>query len=239
QVLTALQILGRGNCFQDTSQLSLMSEAPACTCFHIFCKRFVEELYDEHIHLPTGAAHEKVMGEYDKVGFTGAIGSTDVTHVKWDCFPFSLQRSYTGEEGYPTIAYQATVDHTGNVLSVTRGFPGAQNDKTIIRYDAAVQRVREDTRYKNKTRQYSTSRYSPTTLLLAPEWVPFARLLNGGEKKLEMQFSKHLESVRKDVECFFGILRGRFRILKLPILFRSRERIDNAFFTCCILHNML
>ena len=153
QVLTALQILGRGNCFQDTSKLSLMSEASACTCFHIFCKRFAEELYDEHIHLPTGAAHEKVMGEYDKVGFTGAIGSTDVTHVKWDCCPFSLQRSYTGKEGYPTIAYQATVDHTGNVLSVTRGFPGAQNDKTIIRYDAAVQRVREDTRCKDKTFQ--------------------------------------------------------------------------------------
>ena len=55
----------------------------------------------------------------------------------------------------------------------------------------------------------------------------------------DTDFSKHLESVRKDVECFFGILKGRFRILKLPILFRSRERIDNAFFTCCILHNML
>ena len=55
----------------------------------------------------------------------------------------------------------------------------------------------------------------------------------------DTEFSKHLESVRKDVECFFGILKGRFRILKLPILFRSRERIDNAFFTCCILHNML
>ena len=52
-------------------------------------------------------------------------------------------------------------------------------------------------------------------------------------------FSKHLESVRKDAERFFGILKGRFRILKLPILFRSRERIDNVFFTCCILHNML
>ncbi|CAN0311429.1 unnamed protein product [Pylaiella littoralis] len=52
-------------------------------------------------------------------------------------------------------------------------------------------------------------------------------------------FSKMLESVRKDVECFFGILKGRFRILKLRLAYHCREDIDNIFFTCCILHNML
>lgn len=52
-------------------------------------------------------------------------------------------------------------------------------------------------------------------------------------------WSKRLESVRKDVECFFGVLKGRFRILKLPILYRNKDEIDNMFFCCCILHNML
>lgn len=51
--------------------------------------------------------------------------------------------------------------------------------------------------------------------------------------------SKWLECVRKDVECFFGRLKGRFRILKLPILFREKKHVDNVFFTACILHNML
>lgn len=55
----------------------------------------------------------------------------------------------------------------------------------------------------------------------------------------EIEFSKRLESVRKDVECFFGIVKGRFRILKLPVMYRKQERIDNMFFTCVILHNML
>ena len=50
---------------------------------------------------------------------------------------------------------------------------------------------------------------------------------------------KWLESVRKDVECTFGILKGRFRCLKLPIFYHSKKNIDNMFFTCCILHNML
>lgn len=55
----------------------------------------------------------------------------------------------------------------------------------------------------------------------------------------ETHWSKALESVRKDVECFFGILKGRFRVLKLPILYRKKEDVDNMFFTCCTLHNML
>ena len=55
----------------------------------------------------------------------------------------------------------------------------------------------------------------------------------------DTKWSKWLESVRNDVECFFGILKGRFRILKLPIIFRKKSDIDNVFFTCCTIHNIL
>ncbi len=48
-----------------------------------------------------------------------------------------------------------------------------------------------------------------------------------------------VESVRKDVECCFGSIKQRFRILKNPIEYHTKDSIDNVFFTCCILHNML
>mmetsp|Transcript_67276 Transcript_67276/g.140130 ORF Transcript_67276/g.140130 Transcript_67276/m.140130 type:complete len:142 (+) Transcript_67276:1009-1434(+) len=54
-----------------------------------------------------------------------------------------------------------------------------------------------------------------------------------------MLWSKNLESSCKDVECVFGRLKGRFRILKIPSLFWYQHEIDNVFFTCCILHNIL
>lgn len=41
------------------------------------------------------------------------------------------------------------------------------------------------------------------------------------------------------VECCFGRLKTRFRILKLPILTHSKENVDNMFLTCCCLHNIL
>ena len=55
----------------------------------------------------------------------------------------------------------------------------------------------------------------------------------------DTMLSRGLESVRKDVERFFGRVKGRFRILKLPLLFRQKIQIDNIWFTCCILHNLL
>jgi Plant transposon protein len=52
-------------------------------------------------------------------------------------------------------------------------------------------------------------------------------------------WSKWVESVRKDVECTFGILKGRFTILKAPLRYHKLEYMDNVWMTCCALHNML
>ena len=43
--------------------------------------------------------------------------------------------------------------------------------------------------------------------------------------------------MRKDVECFFGMLKICFRILKLAMTYQQQKRIDYVF-TCCILHNI-
>lgn len=48
-----------------------------------------------------------------------------------------------------------------------------------------------------------------------------------------------MASCRKDVECLFGILKKRFRILRCPILFNQEESINNLFKACCVFHNML
>ncbi|CAN0455842.1 unnamed protein product, partial [Pylaiella littoralis] len=92
----ALQILGRGNCF-DINQLSLMSKSMAAATFHKFCKNFAKEMFEEHIYLPTGTYQDEVMDCYRKLGFTTAIGSTDVTHVGWGMCPFTLGRSFHGQ----------------------------------------------------------------------------------------------------------------------------------------------
>ena len=54
----------------------------------------------------------------------------------------------------------------------------------------------------------------------------------------EVLWSEWIESIRKDVECFFGILKARWQFLRNPIEYNIFT-IDDVFKTCCILHNML
>ena len=42
-----------------------------------------------------------------------------------------------------------------------------------------------------------------------------------------------------DIECSFGILKGRWRILKYGLRFRKITYCDKMFITICALHNRL
>lgn len=126
-----------------------MSIATAHSVFHRFCREFTLAMFDQWIALPTGDDLAKVMQVYDDLGFPGAMGSCDVTHLAWGCAPHSHPRSSTGKAEFPTLAYQAIVTHSGKVVGVTKGFPGSKRDKAIIRYDRNVQRIRESAVYTN------------------------------------------------------------------------------------------
>jgi hypothetical protein len=45
--------------------------------------------------------------------------------------------------------------------------------------------------------------------------------------------------MRKDVECTFGILKGRWRILKTGVRVYGVDKVDEIWLTCCALHNWL
>ena len=53
------------------------------------------------------------------------------------------------------------------------------------------------------------------------------------------RFSRWAESMRKDVECAFEILKRRFKILSVPNPFQSIQAVDQIWLTCCALHNWL
>ena len=52
-------------------------------------------------------------------------------------------------------------------------------------------------------------------------------------------FSSNLESVRKDVECTFGILKKRWRMLNDGMNYRDINTCEKIFVTCCCLNNFL
>ncbi|CAN0346673.1 unnamed protein product [Ectocarpus sp. 12 AP-2014] len=223
-----------------------MGEATVNHMFHKFTERFAREFFPVWVRMPNEDELKDIMKTYDEVGMSGAMGSMDGTHIEWTLCPYSQRSSHIGKEGYATLVYNVAVSHDMRVLSCTRGFPGAQNDKTIIKFDKFAMAVRngwyKDVEYTLKGEDGADIKEKGPWLIVDGgyhNWKQLQSPIRAPSNKAESGFKRQLESVRKDSECCFGVVKGRFRICKMQFLYRKKEGIDNIFFTCIILHNML
>ncbi|CAM9418251.1 unnamed protein product, partial [Discosporangium mesarthrocarpum] len=216
-----MPILGRGNCFDDIEMISGIHKSTFQASFHALCRNFAKGMYKAWISAPEGEDLKEITATYARLGFPRPVESCDVTHVRWDKAPVSRTVYYTGKEGFPSIADQVTVDHTRRALAVTAGFAGATNDKTIVRYEPSVDRVKTHEAYTQMEHTLVDSEgieftEKGTYLIVGfiyHQWRCLMCPLKSARTVTELKWSKRLESVRKDVECFFGRLKGRFRIL--------------------------
>ena len=137
--------------------------------------------------------------------------------------------------------------HTKRVIAATKGHAGARNDKTICRYDHFLVALRQnliygDVKFILRARDGSIVEEVGAYSIVDGGYHQW-RVLQAVEKHASDEWSRAFsargESVRKDVECAFGILKCRFRVLRSRILLRNKDDINNFFFACCILHNVL
>ncbi|CAM9129945.1 unnamed protein product, partial [Discosporangium mesarthrocarpum] len=68
-------------------------------------------------------------------------------HVQWERETMSDSVDHTGKEGFATVDFDVTVEHTRRVVSVTTGFAGAKNDKLIVEYESGIQTIKHDLMY--------------------------------------------------------------------------------------------
>lgn len=161
QVLGTLKVLASGCCFQDVATCTLMSRTTAENSFHNFCEKFSEGLWDKWVKLPTGDDLLKVEEAYRKCGYPGAVGSLDCTHFAWTC-PFSEKNIHKGKEGHTTVVVEAMCDHSGRIIAATKSYPGAENDKTVVKRDKSVWRIRDEEPWKSLKFKLYTSNDTET-----------------------------------------------------------------------------
>lgn len=110
-----LHVLGRGNCFDDVAKSSLMNRQTAEKNFHVFRKHVSADLWKSWVHrFPVGEELKDVESRYSQLGYPGAVGSSDCTHVA--CGRCSLSEARTAgagkEAGHTELEDEAAVDAT-------------------------------------------------------------------------------------------------------------------------------
>lgn len=78
-----LNYIGRGTFHDDVAELSGCSKELHRKSFHKLIKYVYSNLKDIYIRYPVNDELEEVLKEYENIGFPGAVGSIDATHVKW------------------------------------------------------------------------------------------------------------------------------------------------------------
>ncbi|XP_071714395.1 uncharacterized protein [Rutidosis leptorrhynchoides] len=71
------------------------------------------------------------------------------------------------------------------------------------------------------------------------EWATLVKLFKCPFEPKNVKFKRFQEAARKDVERAFGVLQGRWAILKHPARLFSINKIRRIIYTCVILHNMI
>jgi hypothetical protein len=246
KILVSLRILGRDTDTDTVSELSGLPQSTSLYIFKDFCSGFVKHFYTTFVYFPIGEELQQINDVFSKVGFPGACGSMDVTHFRWDRCPTDRWNFFKGKYPFPTVAVQAIVDHNRRIMYLSDLFPGRENDKTITVNDDFTHSIIQG-RLQEVIYTIFGADGIPTTI--KGGYI----IVDGGYHKYpvfidpdplthmiaDVRWSEFLESIRKDVECTFGILKKRFRILRNGITYGSLEDINNIVKTCAMLHNML
>ena len=246
-ILSCLKVLSHATPFRCLTNDTNISFTEHRLFFHKFIEKMCS-MRDEYVHLPRNNEELKqIMSRYDSQYLPGCIGSKDVVHTKWSCCPAGDYNRAKGKESFPSIAFQCITDFDRRILGVSSAQHGSRNDKHIVKIDHNVAKIRDDW-YSHVSWTYFTSDGDVNTdvgvYLICDNgycrWpVSICPFQSAAKDTLEGYFSTNLESVRKDVECVFGILKKRWRILDYGLRFRSMATCENVFVTCCILHNMM
>ena len=216
-----------------------------------FFKKFVSYLFDrrhEYIYLPRNAEELKtVMRSYEEMGLPGAMGSVDVVHVKWSNCPAGDFNRAKGKESYPSLAFECISDFNRRICHVHGPQFGVRNDKHIVKMDVGVSNIEtvySNVRWKFFDESGNIQNEKGAYLICDNGYLQWPTLIcpfmrSEGNTPLESCFSENVESVRKDVECCFGILKKRWKTLDRGFQYRDINICQHIFVACCVLHNMM
>eukprot|EP00959_Pyramimonas_sp_CCMP1952_P471723 9498874-Pyramimonas_sp.AAC.1 len=216
--------------------------------FHAWVEWFVQTCKSDWIKpIDTEEEIETCTADFEKLGFPGAISYMDAVHILYPACPAALRQAYTGKAGVPTIAFNVHCDAKGLVRHVTHGGPGGKNDKTAVRVDSFATKVKEDPLFTE--REFQIYRPDGTIKQMRGmyhvcdggyhRWLSTICAMKHPLTRTERIYTKVQESRRKAIECCFGIMKKRGRILKAGFQYSEISQCNNIVFAWCILHNML
>nr|CAI5847185.1 unnamed protein product [Callosobruchus analis] len=202
-----------------------------------------DELQPFHMPVPAKEDFQTISDCFEKVwNFPHCTGAIDGKHVRINC-PKNSGSMYYNYKSFYSVVLQGVADANYKFIAVDVGGYGKQSDGGTFQASDF---------YEFLTRNYLTlpePSYLPQTNTKAPfvfisdEAYPLLLYLLkpfGGKNLTSEQenFNKRLSRARKTIECSFGIIYSKWRLLSKSIE-TDIKTADNIIKCICILHNTI
>jgi len=231
--------LGHGGSYDNTGLVMNVGKGTAYEAFHDVVNGLYE-LRNNYIKFPETvaemAASIETFARYSDL--PNVAGAIDGSHIQIKA-PKESAVDYFSRYQQHDVIVQAVVNGRKLFIDVAAGFPGSLHDSRVCRNSNIYRRAENGdilTRplYQIGNREIKPYLVGDSAYTISP-WLqkPYPE---GTRDPGEKAFNNQLSKARVNVECAFGILKGRWRILD-HIEEGNTAMISKIIIACCVLHN--
>lgn len=217
------------------------------TTVSIIVKEVVKVIWEElqpcHMKVPEETDFRKIADDYYNIwNFPNCVGSIDGKHIRVIC-PAHSGTIFYNYKNYFSIVLQGLVDANYKFINIDVGGYGKQSDGGTFRSSALFLYLSDGRLKIPAARALPNSEITVPFVIIGDEAYPLLPYLLKpyGRQQLDPDkeyFNCRLSRARRTVECAFGIIYSKWRILATAIQ-TSVEVADDIVKCICLLHNII
>eukprot|EP00918_Siedleckia_nematoides_P106852 GHVU01233084.1.p1 GENE.GHVU01233084.1~~GHVU01233084.1.p1 ORF type:complete len:421 (+),score=42.04 GHVU01233084.1:2-1264(+) len=241
KMTAALRVLAYGAAYDAYDEYLRLSETSICDALKAFCVAVITIYAAEYTRLPTRVELARILRVNTDRGFPGMLGSVDCKHWKWDNCPRAWAGQFKGKEDKPSIVLEAVATEDLRIWHYYFGTPGSLNDLNVLDRSPLLDAMTSTDSVFNHSYTIHDTTFSRVYLLgdgIYRRWACIAKPVGAPTTAKQRHYTQKHAAVRKDVERTFGVLDGKWRVIRYPARFLNPDFMALVMQTCIILHNM-
>lgn len=233
QLLITLWVLGNPEAIRSVSDRFNVTKSSVFRIVRRVCHAILNNLASQFICWPRGERVKKVMEQFQRNnGLPHCIGVVDGTHIPIKA-PYDKPEQYVNRKKFYSLQLQGVCDPDRFFTDVYCAYPGSVHDARVLRNSPLYQDAerQESEMFPGGAYIIGDAAYPLKT------WLITGFKNNGKLTRQQQHFNYRLSSKRMKIEHTFGLLKGRFRKLKVMMDIDRVEDIPLLVTSACVLHN--
>lgn len=246
-ILSSLSYLAGTASWKMLQHATTISSTTNRAFFALFIQHLAGPASIEEWLTPNEGEKAESARMFSAAGLEGCWCAADGVHIRvWSC-SHSLKNLAKGKEGFTSYAFNVVCLSSGKIISCSRAFLGCHPDTTLVKNHKFMLDLQNNLHLPNTVFMFhkvdgtTTTEHQPWCIVDGGyvSWISTLAPPKSSSHIVDVVLAKWMESVRKIIECVFGMLKQRWRILKFGLTIQDESLCEGVMWAACVLQNMI